>query len=400
METIHRNFSIDGNYFGQRCLGAINMGDKINNLETKQEKLEFKTALNSMIIDLWNTVSPYFDTIIFTTDNKSWRKEVEPNKPTWFPADDKRPIGYKEQRKAKKEESSINYDNFYELYREFIESLKNKMIVFDIEGLEGDDILMLLSSKIGTMSNLEMTVFCTDGDLNQIVKDNVMLLRNIKSADAPYGEFVITFNRYVKIFEPDAKSQMLGTGVDLTYYKQLFSLQINGNGSVKRKLHEGINLATPFKVALVKSICGDKKDNLFSIMGWPSTTGTKEFKITENHLIKALEKHKYVLSENICQQILTNKDLLSNLMITLREVCKQKEMDLQLMGKHLKHNLKMNVLSRSNVPVHLVEEFERTWDSLESNIMSKFDASQLKLLNVNQTNKAINVMESSIPQIL
>ena len=87
-------------------------------------------------------------------------------------------------------------------------------------------------------------------------------------------------------------------------------------------------------------------------------------------------------------------------MITLTEVCKQPKMDLQKMGQHLKHNLKMNVLARSNVPEELVEEFERTWQSLESNILSKYDDTQLKMLNVNSTNKAIDVMNSSIPQIL
>lgn len=396
----HRIFAIDGNYFAQRTLGAINMGDKMNNLETPQEKQEFKTALNSMLIDLWTTVSPYFDTLIFATDNKSWRKNITPIKPFWFSEDDKRVIGYKEQRVAKKEDSPINYDNFYTLYREFIETLKNKVITIDINGLEGDDILMLLSSKFGQMDNIEMTIFCTDGDLNQVVKNNVYLFRNIKSAEAPFGEFVIPYNKYVTVFEPDAKTQLLSNNIEMNYYKQLFALNISNGSFIKRKLNEGISIATPFKVALVKSICGDKKDNLFSLLGWKSTTGTREFRITENHLIKALEKHKYTLTENICQQILTNKELLKNLMITLKEICKQPDANIDVMGQHLKHNLKLNVLSKNNLPIELVEEFDRTYNSMESQIMEKFDDTQLKTLNVNQKNNAINVLESSVPNII
>jgi hypothetical protein len=59
---------------------------------------------------------------------------------------------------------------------------------------------MLLSNKIGVTENMEMTVFCTDGDLNQIVKNNVFLFRNIKSSEAPFGEFTISFKKYVEIF--------------------------------------------------------------------------------------------------------------------------------------------------------------------------------------------------------
>lgn len=396
-----RIFAIDGNYFAQRTLGAINMGDKVNNLLTVHEKNEFKTSLNSMLIDLWNTVSPHFDTIVFAVDNNSWRKKIEPIKPFWFPKDDKRVIGYKEQRKSKKEESPIDYDAFYELYREFVSVLQNKIPVIDIEGLEGDDILMLLSNKIGINENMEMTVFCTDGDLNQIVKNNVFLFRNIKSSEAPFGEFTISFKKYVEIFEPDAKTQMLGNSLDLNYYKQLFGLALTGKQTIKRSLNQGISIATPYKVALLKSICGDKKDNLFSLLGWPSSTGTKEYKITENHVIKALEKHKYALTEEICQQILTNKNLLTNLMLTLTEVCKVKNANIEEMGKHLKHNLKMNVLSRNNVPIELVEIFDKQWnDFIEKQLSIKLDDTQLKTLNINQTNKAINVLESSVPNFI
>ena len=72
---------------------------------------------------------------------------------------------------------------------------------FDIEGLEGDDEIMLLSHKFAGNQNVELLVFCTDGDLNQVVKDNCMLFRNIRSNDVPNGEFVISLNTYNKIFE-------------------------------------------------------------------------------------------------------------------------------------------------------------------------------------------------------
>ncbi len=393
-----RVFLVDGNYFGMRLLGGLNMGDRVNNLETPNEKKSFSASLNSALINLWNSVEPFFDNIVFATDNKSWRKEIPAHKPYYL--EEGVLIGYKEQRKEKKEISSINYDNFYSLYREFIESLKAKMIVFDVEGLEGDDILMLISNKLKFNNEIEICTFCTDGDLMQIVKNNSMLFRNIKSKDAPFGEFVLSHGKFCEIFEQDAKTQLLGNGtVDLNFYKRLFHLSFTGS-SIERTLHRGINIATPFKVALIKSICGDKKDNLFSILGWKSTTGNLNYKITEKYIEKALEKHKYKLTENVCQQILSNQDLLVNLMISLKDVCNQPNVELKEMGRHLKHNLRMNVLTPSNVPEQYLNEFDERWNAFGAEIVgSKFDPKILKTSQIAQKDNSTSLLENSIPDI-
>jgi hypothetical protein len=394
-----RILQVDGNYFAMRMLGGLNMGDRINNLETNEEKKSFTASLNSSLILLWDTFSPFVDNIVFTTDNHSWRKDITPHKPYYI--EEGTLIGYKEQRKAKKEESSINYNNFYSLYRDFIESLKTKMIVFDIYGLEGDDILMLISNKLKDNREIELITFCTDGDLMQIVKHNSMLFRNIKSKDSPFGEFVLSYVKYCELYEQDAKTQLLGgNGIDASFYRRMFKLSVNGNSSIDRTLHRGINIATPFKVALVKSICGDKKDNLFSILGWKSSTGNLNYKITDKHIEKALEKHKYKLSENVCQQILLDKNLLVNLMISLKDVCKQPDADLKDMGAHLKHNLRMNILAVSNIPEKYLIEFNDVWNALGAELTTgKFDSKLLKSSVVTQKDSTSSLLENSIPDI-
>ncbi len=393
-----RILSLDGNYFAQRLLGGLNMGESTNFLETPNEKKAFSAGLNSSLISLYSIFEPYVDNIIFCPDNHSWRKTIEPIRPYYL--DKSVLIGYKEQRKEKKEESPINYDNFYSLYRDFVESIKTKIPVFDIPGLEADDTLMLLSNKLNNYPDVEMITFCTDGDLMQIVKNNSILFRNIKSGDAPNGEFVLNHKKYCDIFEQSAITQLLGSSENYSFYKKLFTITLNNQSSVERSLHRGINIATPFKVALVKSICGDKKDNLFPIFRWKSTTGTTDFKVTEKHLTKALDCHKLKLTESTCQQILTDKDYLSTLIFTLRQVCKQEHVDLKEIGKHLKHNLHMNVLSVSNVPEQYLADFDNMWNGYEKELLTgKFDSTILKTLNVAVKDKAINLMESSIPTI-
>lgn len=402
---------IDGNYFAQRVLGQINMGDSVNNLETDTEKVAFKAALNNSLVNLYSTFNneklQLIDNIIFVSDCGSWRKDIEPYRPYYIDKDSDQVIGYKEQRKAKKEESPINYDNFYKLYDEFVESIRDQVVVFKINKLEGDDNIMLLSNKLSAHPNVVSTVFATDGDLDQVVKDNVMIMRNIRSKDAPNGEYVITLNMYGKIFEQSSKDILLGSSLDNKYYKDLFGVQIgciDGNSKVQRELNRGISIATPFRTALVKSVAGDKKDNIFSLLSWKSSTGTRQYNITEKYIEKSLAKHGYTLTEANCQKILTSKDAIINLFLALKEVTKQTDVDIKEMISHFKHNLKVNMLSVNNIPKEYLKEFDTCWESNYDRIFNETikyeNLVKLQVIhNYNPKNNATNVLADSIPEL-
>jgi hypothetical protein len=402
---------IDGMYFAQRVLGQINMGDSVNNLVTDAEQSAFRASLNNSLVNLWNTFSNsgvnLIDNIIFVTDCGSWRKDVTPFRPYYIPEDSEQVIGYKEQRKAKKEESPINYDNFYRITNEFVESIRDKVIVFKINKLEGDDNIMLLSNKLKEYPNILSIIFATDGDLDQVVRDNVFIMRNIRSKDAPNGEYVITLNMYGKIFEQSTESALLGSSLDTKFYRDLFSIQIgniDGTSKIQRSLNRGISIATPFRTALVKSVAGDKKDNIFSLISWKSSTGTRQYNITEKYIEKALEKHGYALTESNCQKVLTSKENLVNLMLSLKEVTKQNTVELEGILKHLKHNLKINMLSVNNVPEEYRNEWQKCWDENQERILHEtLDYKNLaKLASVNNYNpkaSGTNVLADSIPEL-
>lgn len=402
---------IDGMYFAQRVLGQINMGDSVNNLVTDAEQAAFHASLNNSLVNLWNTFSNsgvnLIDNIIFVTDCGSWRKDVTPFRPYYIPEDSDQVIGYKEQRKAKKEESPINYDNFYRITNEFVESIRDKVIVFKINKLEGDDNIMLLSNKLKEYPNILSIIFATDGDLDQVVRDNVFIMRNIRSKDAPNGEYVITLNMYGKIFEQSTESALLGSSLDTKFYRDLFSIQIgniDGTSKIQRSLNRGISIATPFRTALVKSVAGDKKDNIFSLISWKSSTGTRQYNITEKYIEKALEKHGYALTESNCQKVLTSKENLVNLMLSLKEVTKQNTVELEGVLKHLKHNLKINMLSVNNVPEEYRNEWQKCWDENQERILHEtLDYKNLaKLASVNNYNpkaSGTNVLADSIPEL-
>lgn len=359
-----RILAIDGDFFANRTLGYLNMGDKTNNVETPEEILEFKISLKTGLLNLYKYFQPFIENIVFVCDNNSWRKEVEPFKPYYV--DDSKLLGYKENRVIVKEKSTINYSNFRKFYREFIEDIKSNIIVFDIKGLEGDDNLLLLSDKISTKSDCEMIVFCTDGDLKQIVKDNVILMRNIKSKESPFGEFVLNFNKYNELFNKSLKDVFLSKQTD---YNELFNMTL-GNGKFERTLNKGITIANPFQVALTKSICGDKKDNLFSIMGWKSKTGNINYNITEAIISKALKKFNLEFDELTSQKIFADKDLLLNLIITIKDITNQSDANISTIIKHLKHNMKLNILTKSNIPVDYCNEFDNVYNEFEDYIIN------------------------------
>jgi hypothetical protein len=394
MELNKRIFTIDGNYFGHRTLGGLNSGDRINNLESKLEIEQFRAALNNSLIGLWNTFKPFCDNLIFCADSYSWRKEITPVKPYWV--NDDRVLGYKEQRSELKEESSINYKNFNSILDEFVESLRNKIVVLKSAGLEGDDLIMLLSNRFKD-TNIEMLVFCNDGDLNQTVNSNTIIFRNIKSKDAPFGEFVISAQLFSKLLNQnkDIHAKLLSSGNNLQH-NSLFQLTLDG-GKFNRKLGEGIKIAQPFTLALVKSICGDKKDNIFSIMGWKSTTGTKDFKLTENIIEKALAKLRYdELNEDLAKKIFSEPNLLTSLIYTLRENTNQTHVDIKLIGEHLKHNLKINILSEKNIPENYLNEFNLYFESYKDIIFNKSYADELTIKIVNTS----TVLQDSLPDNL
>ena len=192
-------FLIDGNYFAMRCLGTLNMGDNVNNLITEEEKSNFLSCMNLQLIKLWESFSVHCDKLIFCADSFSWRKELPTYKPFYISDEEVSNgdviLGYKKQRDKIKAESDIDYDMFYELYNKFLEDIKDDVTVIRSKGLEGDDIIELLVNKLvltagPIQSDNEVVVFCTDNDLTQLSRENVIIFRNVRSKKAPFGELI------------------------------------------------------------------------------------------------------------------------------------------------------------------------------------------------------------------
>ena len=202
-----RILGIDGMYFANRVLGGMTSQNETLTLEPEQEQKNFLSNLHN---SLWSIVRSFnndtqtlINNVVIFCDYGSWRKDIPVYIPEYYKDVDeiKQPVfGYKENRVKKKQESPVNYKIFYELVSQFMEDVKSQIPVIKIPGLEGDDCICIMSHMLKNSQNAEMIIFCTDGDLEQCVNDNVILFRNIRSKECPNGEIVISQRKYHELF--------------------------------------------------------------------------------------------------------------------------------------------------------------------------------------------------------
>lgn len=382
---------IDGNYFAMRSLGQLNMSKNElpvtleSDLDCQRLKNNLQTNMVNLLQTFNNEKRHLIDNIIYVADNHSWRKDVTPHRPYYISEDDSKVIGYKEQRVATKAESEINYDNFYKVHNEFVSDLRDfwKIGVFCLceYGFEGDDMLCLISNVLKD-EDCESIVFCTDGDLMQTVRPNFHLFRNIRSKEAPNGEVVITQSVFEHCFESKSSGsvvdQFMNTAqlVESSWINDVASIVIgdtDGGNKCIRSLNSGINIAYPFKSLFVKTICGDKKDNIFGLISWKATTGTRNYGITEKVITKVFEKFGLAFTNANCLKMLNMKSpgagvqsniekFLTVLIDTIPQANGLKVEDLLV---HFKHNLKMLLLSAKNLPEDVVSVFNDAWDGIK-----------------------------------
>lgn len=408
-------FLIDGNYFAMRCLGTLNMGDNVNNLITEEEKSNFLSCMNLQLIKLWESFSVHCDKLIFCADSFSWRKELPTYKPFYISDEEVSNgdviLGYKKQRDKIKAESDIDYDMFYELYNKFLENIKDDVTVIRSKGLEGDDIIELLVNKLvltagDIQSGNEVVVFCTDNDLTQLSKENVIIFRNVRSKKAPFGELILSPKDLEKtkqkppnqsLFEKDV-TKMSGFLNDL--------IQINlidDSNKANRKEGQGIEVAEPNKVILTKCILGDKSDNILPLLRWKSSTGTINYSCTEKHIKEAFENTFEPYTENSCKEYLQNpqyvKHLLENLILVTRINEKSnRKANINDIFEHFKYNLRLVFLYKKLLPPQYLEEFENKYpNSFFSKDSCLFDVEKFKSKHtINIKDSTMSFLERSI----
>lgn len=418
---------VDGNYFCHRLIHGIKIGQPDFNLDSKLEMDNFEASLNNSLISLFNTFNNDYqnliDNIVFVFDNNSWRKNIkypvtytdiesgeeiikqEFFKPYYIDNSDTTPLGYKENRIEQKEESSINYDNFHIVIRNFINTISPVVPVLDFEGAEGDDALYFISNTLAE-KEIETIIFATDGDLKSLISKYTILFRNSKSKELPNGEFVISNYLFNKLYsEKSMMERFTQINIDNSYYNLLFNIDIDNGGKVKsfkvRKPNVDINVTEHYKNLIVKVISGDRKDNIFPIIRWNSGGAAKRnMRVTEKMIEKAFEMSLFDYDEKTCKQAFEDNKIMSQILINLRVVTKQFNAPLNKIVAHYKHNLLMNKLDISCIPDYVYSNYLLNLKEIENLLFQDLKIETLLKMNMklNTSDSAKELIVNSIPE--
>jgi hypothetical protein len=329
------NLIFDGNYLFYKTLFALGNYSKGRMLESKQDQEMF---IRKIATDMAYAVRAFGtpSKVIFTIDSKSWRKDVLIEDGS-----------YKGHRT--KDESSVDWDAFYNSMNEFARVLENKgFIVSRIEKAEGDDLMFLWSKKLNE-EHKDAVIVTGDKDLTQCVRLNnsplgdcftVVYNSNSKTRKivAPTGFSEFLKEEHVDIF--DASSYM-GRSKDLIS-KALNSIdiqEINAN-----------------YVIFEKVIGGDAGDAVPPIWTW--LKGGKTYRVTPakiQRIYEIMNANKPVTdvydlpnrAQEVCDAITA----------TTKEVA-----PVEKIKENLERNLKLVLLDTRVIPQSIQDTFEQEYE--------------------------------------
>lgn len=402
---INKVLTIDGDFFGHRTLHGLRITNSKVTLGTRGDMLLFENELNNQLIGLLDIFTGIVQNVVFVFDSHSWRKKTEHYTPYYILQEEGNiePLGYKANRTSVKENDDIDWEMFKHCLDNFIDRIKTNtnLKVFKIDGLEGDDLLLLLSRKFNK-EGIENVIFCSDGDLAQIVNSKTHVFRNNKSKECPDGTVIISKKNFDKKFgQQDVMSMFLSNSFDTELIDNLCKLKLDAKNKLmaKREPNKQIVFSEPLKIAFIKSVIGDKKDNIFPILRWKSKTGTKNYKVTEKMMLKVFSELGYKdINDTFIKELMANDDDFKTFFLNLVVETKQVGIAKNILV-HFKHNWKVNTLAINNIPENYVTDFDFEFEKEKSEIIN-FSEELMSLSSVGKVNdSATNILLNSTPDL-
>lgn len=238
---------IDGNFF------MLQVRDNLTFFDEK-DKLKLAKNTANRIYDIKKQLDGIIENIIFVRDKNSWRHRYDFTIPKIFDGMEK---GYKENRKHKE----VDYDRkgFMDGCNYVYDRLKDLgFTVFCMDGFEGDDWMYLVKSMLKS-KGYESIIYSSDGDMTMLLDEKTI---------------------YYKQSTSDKKKACYS----LTHLTLGNDLGINALARATYSKPESIDVN---KFVFTKCLTGDKKDNIFPVMGWTSKTNSKPFRLTETVIEKS-----------------------------------------------------------------------------------------------------------------
>jgi 5'-3' exonuclease len=318
----------DGNYLFYKSLfvfSSYGSSDKL--LEDEKDQAMF---IRKIATDMSYAIRQFGnpDHVIFTIDSRSWRKDIEIQDGS-----------YKGHRE--KDESKVNWDNFYNVMNEFSRILLSRgFVVSRQEKAEGDD-LMALWSKALVENGMDVVVITGDRDLTQTVS----------MQDS--GNFSVVYNPNTKTRKITApigfKNWVTADSIDIfnadTYMNRGKDLIQDALNSIE------IEEIDPFYVVFEKVLMGDAGDAVPPIYTWQKDG--KTFRITPAKCARIWE---ILTSVKPLTDIMDLPSRAAEIANAINAVLKQNPTP-DLIRHNLERNIQLVYLDERVIPTSIQEEF-------------------------------------------
>lgn len=423
---------IDGAYFANRTLHGERIINPEMTMETNHDFMRFEYL---MIRNLISTITAFkndsvdiVDNVILCFDSKSWRYGVKPHVPYYSVPGDL--LNYKENRDAQKEKSDIDWEAFRQAQDDFAAMIKDFIPTYKISGFEADDLLFYLTDKLSSDGH-RCIVLATDGDLEQLVNDRVVFFKDVRSKRSPNGELFMSENNYNLLFggqmgagqtksmlemftdKLSKTEEQISTDMDMiNWLGQLNQIQTTGNiyRKITRLPNQQTFIENKHKTMFYKCIEGDKKDNILPLLQWLSSTGTRKYKCTDKFISRVINSLGYPDTNETYRKLfdVDNLDfqfMIKAFMLNLVDECKQMSVAKNLLA-HLKHNMKLNLLSHDFLPESLRQDFDEEFDYLELQEPFDIKSFEVELMKKNigvaggeSSSNTTNILTDSLPDV-
>lgn len=314
------NLIIDSNYLMQKSVHILH-----------KNKILYSELYNVMERDYNNLTKLYpFDKIYFISDSyKNWRKEL-----------------YDTYKATRKKDENINWNfvfkEFDRFKNDFITTKKN-CIQYQIDSLEGDDIIAYITKKLNDKGTSVLIMSC-DSDLFQLInydidKRYMNIMYNYKMVDdrVYVPEF---YNLLTKEIKDNIVDDIFEDNNEIEYLNFI-------NDFIKSKKVTHINA----ELELFMKIMGHNKDNIKSVY----MKGDRG--IGKNGIIKVYTTYKETYPEPIDFNSVEFKNRVIEF-IKLYKRLKDSSMD-NVMNERLLKNMQLVKLDEQAMPKYLYEIMEK-----------------------------------------
>lgn len=335
---------IDGNYFLFRTLYVLPHRSKSKSLlESNEEVQSFMSKLATDFSYQVRLFEGLIDKIVWTVDSRSWRKDFYPE------------ADYKGNRK---QDSSINWENFSKVSDDFINILIRKgVITSKVDGAEGDDLMYAWNTE-SLANDKSVIMFTGDRDIVQLVN---------KSQN---GSHTILFSpAHKKLYTYQGFSEWMNSDneVESTDIFDMMKVSVSPENQSKKLLQ---NLVKKKKVAILevdpeefrfaKVLTGDSGDNV-SPAYWYVMNG-RRYGISDKKASEIISEFKQKHG-TLSHMYLYNTELITDLANIIIRVMKAKHMSREQIISNIRSNVNLMVLSSESIPDGILDEMFRFVES-------------------------------------